>query len=297
MYSFNVDIYIYKLYFCQLFQTLGSLPQKKANKFARIDQGQIRGIPVGFFNYNIRHIIGCNYTMMRSREIIMPCLQNRRMLFIGDSTVYRWFKTLTGRLKLHYERTLHHSPSVNAPYGLELRDTEHNFFAEFLPHSTPLTMQKQLVEKDKESKKDKESPRINTITPSIAAYLDELEGNSSAIVVFHLYGHIVNYPTPIFQSRIAHARDAVERLYARAPNVQVFIKGPHAFHPPDWYLTHDIYAKVYSDMIHSAFVKLRDQVRFLDTWDMSVGMGEYHDIHPNKVVADAMVDQLLAYIC
>jgi hypothetical protein len=242
--------------------------------------------PVGFFNNNTWNIIGCQYEMMRTREKLVSCLHNTHILLIGDSTVMKWHKTLADRLQLKRFGHPGRSTKLNPKYWSSMKDTEHNFIAEFVPHGTAISMAG-----------FPSWNRVDRMTPSTASYLDDLERNSSTIVVFHFYGHVIRYPTAIFESRIAQVRDAVERLYARAPNVQVFIKGPHAFLPRAKYVTHDIYGKVYSDIIHRVFDNLRDKVVFLDNWDMTVGMGEFHNIHPNRIVGDAMVDQLLAYIC
>jgi hypothetical protein len=224
--------------------------------------------------------------MARSRDKLMTCLRNKHVLLIGDSTVMRWHRLFAERLQLPREAKIYRKTSVDNSYWYSSRDNNGTLLIECVPHGTPVPLQ--LLHTGK---------TINTMMPPIAAYLDDLDNNSSAIVVVHIYGHILRYPTIVFQLRIAHVRSAIERLFARAPNVQIFIKGPHAFLPPATVFTHDIYGKVFSEIIHREFFHLRDKVFFLDNWDMTVGMGEYHDIHPKDVVNDAMVDQLLAYIC
>jgi hypothetical protein len=242
--------------------------------------------PVGYFYENTWTIIGCQHHIVRSREKLMTCLRNKHVLLIGDSNLFILYKIVAKRLQLPWQSKIFRKTSVDNPYWFSSRDKHGTILIECVPHGTPVPLQ--LLSSSK---------NINTMTPPISAYLDDLDSNSSAIIVVYIYGHILRYPTAVFQLRMANVRSAAERLFARAPNVQIFIQGPHTYLPPAELLSHDIYGRVFSDIIHREFSNLRDKVFFLDYWDMTVGVGEYQNIHPNDVVNDAMLDQLLAYIC
>jgi hypothetical protein len=224
----------------------------------------------------------CHSNPIRSRDKYVACLRNKHILLIGDSTIGQWYDRFRQFFK---ETTVGARESKFSDFIESSVETRPNILVEYTSHSTPCAIARKLT-------------RLNRrLMPPTEAYLDELDADSTAIVVVHIYAHFIRLPTTVFLARIRSIRKSIERLVARAPFVKVFVKGPHSFIWTPERLLHDIYGKLYADIFHLEFAHVQDRVVYLDNWDMTVGWGRADDVHPGPTVVTAMVDQLLAYIC
>ena len=130
---------------------------------------------------------------------------------------------------------------------------------------------------------------------STAQYIDEISENERAIVVVHLYMHVVNFHQSVFELKMKLIVATIENLLKRNPNVKVFVKGPHSYQygPAGWDRMNDFYGLLYTNILYKLFSRLQDKVIFLNNRDSSEALQCLRN-HPPKMVVRGMMEQLLS---
>jgi len=207
-------------------------------------------------------------------------LRNKRLVLFGDSTMRQWFENMVGRWKCTY--TTERKNYSTWHKRTACANTQYNFTVEWLPHSQPFY--------------GGDDQRYTTT--SIARHLDETGSNDNAIFVLYLYVHMMGYHHSLFRVKIRKIREAVERLLERNNAVKFMLRGPHTFtDPPAWKRRlSDFHALVYKHVLYEEFRGLHDKIIYLDHKDITNAI-PIGDPHPPQLVVDAMVDQILDYLC
>ena len=89
---------------------------------------------------------------------------------------------------------------------------------------------------------------------------------------------------------------AIRRLLQRNPDVQVYVRGPHATGSNMFCLQGDYHADRCFRVLREEFKDLRDQVVLLNAWDMTVA-NENFDIHPSAHVRNTLCRMVLSHVC
>ncbi|XP_060085019.1 NXPE family member 4-like [Ylistrum balloti] len=238
--------------------------------------------PTGFYKNNTWKNLICKSTLQRTKEDYFKCLSGRRLLILGDSTNRIWFVYLVGYLGLKFttgrwDEIKDKSWQRYAHATLKSR----NMSIEWAPHELPFYG-------------NHHSSRLNV--RSVAFRLDEIPANSSDIVVLHWYLHIARVSHKIFREHVRNAKESVIRLLKRAPNIKIFIKGPHALTYVTNMLPYDFIRQIEQQILFDEFLDLQDRIIYLDQWDATVANENVH-VHPNMSVNADMVHSMLSYIC
>lgn len=206
------------------------------------------------------------------------CLVGRHLLFIGDSNL----RTIGRSLIKHLGLTLHIGTlDSNIPQDTFACSREKNMSISQFPHHLPYYVY-QFIDNRK-------------FTP-VAKRLDDIPAGNNSIVIIHMWLHLLRIDVNPFRDQVRTIRHSIERLLNRAPHVDVFIKGPHAFTFRDQRLPADDMARRHEQIWFEEFQGLHHKVVYLDNWDMTVG-NENGNAHPNATVVEDMVRNLLAHIC
>jgi hypothetical protein len=139
-----------------------------------------------------------------------------------------------------------------------------------------------------------DSNRLNI--RSVGSRLDEIPGNSNAIIILHWYLHVARASYVNYREHIQNAKTSILRLYERSPNVRILIKGPHSVQYFSNIEPHDYVKKYQQQILFEEFSEFRDKIIYLDEWDMTVG-NENVNVHPQKAVNIEMIHNFMSYVC
>ena len=202
-------------------------------------------------------------------------------MFFGDSTSRCWFVYLTEFMGLKF--TLGRWDEIKDKAWQKYAYATHkrlNVSLAWAPHELPFYGDRTSVKNIR----------------SVAYRLNSIPMDSRGIVVFHWFLHTVRLSPTVFREHVVNARNAVIKLIKRAPEVSVFIKGPHAHLFRGNTSPHDYVRRANEQIIYEEFSDLRDNVTFLEQWDITVS-SENPDIHPSRSMNAVMVHHLLSHVC
>jgi hypothetical protein len=133
----------------------------------------------------------------------------------------------------------------------------------------------------------------------VAKQIDNITSKGSLILVIHYYLHISYSHLNVVFMRLKAAKEAIQRLMDRNPDVIVGIRGPHVT-SIEYNFNHAIGGDnlgIYlNEMTRYVFKDLKHKVVFLDGWGMTIAL-ENEFIHPVDAVPFEMMRTLLAFKC
>ncbi|XP_021376491.1 NXPE family member 2-like isoform X2 [Mizuhopecten yessoensis] len=238
--------------------------------------------PTGYYQKGKWKNLICNTELPRTPKDYFKCLEGRRLLILGDSTNRLWFANLMGFLGLTFTSGRWDEIKDKAwqKYAhAELKSRRISI--DWAPHELPFYG-------------TQGSLRYNIRSEGFR--LDEIPANSSDIVVLHWYLHIARVSHDIFREHVRNARQAVLRLVKRAPNVDIFIKGPHSLTYVDNLLPYNFIRQKEQQILFEEFSDLLNRVIYLDQWDATVANENVH-VHPTVSNTVDMIHTMLSYIC
>ncbi|XP_053376872.1 NXPE family member 4-like [Mercenaria mercenaria] len=231
--------------------------------------------PTGFFyggKWNLRNCLGT------SQQRLMSCLRNRRLYLIGDSTVRQWFTAVLDRFKCKMaNEDFWKCPKCQKKVQCTNKDI--NFETVWYQHGQPNRMKTGWYTK-------------NTWY-STSYHIDKIPREERAIVLIHIYLHVHGYHSDVFKQRMQIIRKSVENYLSQSKHSIVLIKAPHThFDVP----LGDFSGYVFSKILFDVFDGLHDKVVLLNNRDATQAQHEV-PIHPRKNIVNAMVDQMMSYVC
>ena len=119
------------------------------------------------------------------------------------------------------------------------------------------------------------------------------------VLVMHYYRHFTTYSVQVYRQRVQEARRTVQELLDQYPHVQVLVRGVHTAYDVlgnKVLMIGDNSALWYNSIWKEEFAGLRDRVRYLDYWDLTVA-AENIPSHPDHPYAMEMIKTLFGYIC
>ena len=231
--------------------------------------------PVGFLFHNKWLPIFCSNTIEDSVTAYNKCLQNRHFQMFGDSTLRQWLLFLEKMLNfVTIGKFRQHRPIVTV-------NKQFNSAMFWYTHGYPF-----LHPTDSNNKAFSKPPHV---------YLDKLPKGCNNFIIINLYLHFNVYSPDVLQ-RQAHALvKSIHKLLERSPNVTIAFKGFHSFRDGTFYLD-DYWASVYDVIIRREFASLRDNVIYLDCWDITMST-ENKDFHNPYATDREMVHNILNLMC
>ena len=202
-------------------------------------------------------------------------------MFFGDSASRYWFVYLTEFMRLKFKLGRWDEIKDKAWQKYAYADHKRlNVSVTWAPHELPMYGGKTSVKNIR----------------SVANRLNSVPAGSKGIVLLHWYLHTARVGPATYREHVVNARDAVSKLIKRAPEVSVFIKGPHAHLFKRNTSPHDYVRRFNEQILYEEFYELRDHVTFLDQWDITVS-SENPWVHPSRSNNLMMVHHLLSHVC
>ncbi|XP_016340402.1 NXPE family member 3-like [Sinocyclocheilus anshuiensis] len=241
----------------------------------RCRSGLTTPVPAGFYLKDIWKSFVCNTQQFNSTRM-GDCLKNKIVYLLGDSTTRQWFEYLEKNVP-DLKRMDLHTPCTGGPLmAVELKN---NIIIHWRPHGVPLRFSKLLI----------------TNLHYISNDIDEIAGDSHAVVVFTFFAHRVFHPLTFYVHEVAKIRQSVVALLSRAPQTTVIIKsgntaGRKNIFQSDWYTMqlNTVMQEMFRDI---------NGVIYLDVWQMTSCHYLRESIHPGPVIVANEVKTFLSYVC
>ncbi|XP_019634595.1 PREDICTED: uncharacterized protein LOC109477686 [Branchiostoma belcheri] len=230
----------------------------------------------GYWFNGTWYSLKCQSRKFPSVRSVFGCLQNKSVLFFGDSTIRQWWKFLMNLPKLPQTgRAAYHAAAVYGIYNTTLEFTFHHFPRNNDQINLQFKMHHYLAER-----------------------IDGIKGGPNAVLVLGLWGHYTAEHIETFRSRLYGIRYAIERLHSRYPDTKVIWRTSntrdhhrwfHFVENSDWY--------AYQLLLEAKKIFKGLNIAIIDVWEMTSCM--WHDpvMHAPEDVVRNQVDLLLSYIC
>lgn len=209
-------------------------------------------------------------------ERVRKCVRNTTLVFLGDCNMRKWWLAVRHFLPCSKvkEGTWH------APMLCEVEKSGSTVL--FAPHAMPFNV----------------GTHTDLHTLPLSAALARIPRDRRPVVVLHYYLHTQNYPVHAYVDRARAARRAMEGFLRSRPDALFFVRGPHAVYDGRGHHANfgDSFAPQYVRVWEEELRPLRDHVRFLDFWDMSVA-AENCGQNPVDSVDLQMLKVLFGYWC
>uniref|UniRef100_A0A8C2DTT2 NXPE C-terminal domain-containing protein n=1 Tax=Cyprinus carpio TaxID=7962 RepID=A0A8C2DTT2_CYPCA len=244
----------------------------------RCRSGLTTPVPAGFYFKDVWKSFVCNTQQLNSSQM-GNCLKNKIVHLLGDSTTRQWFEYLEKNVP-GLKRMDLHTPRTGGPLmAVELKN---NIIIHWRPHGVPLRFSKMLI------------TNLHYINDDI----DEIAGDSHAVVVFTFAAHRVFHPLTFYVHEVAKIRQSVVALLSRAPQTTVIIKSGNTAGRKVhlgleildfWGFTHYLLMR---EMFRDV-----NGVIYLDVWQMTSCHYLRENIHPGPVIVANEVKTFLSYVC
>ncbi|XP_046325608.2 NXPE family member 4-like isoform X2 [Haliotis rufescens] len=125
--------------------------------------------------------------------------------------------------------------------------------------------------------------------------MDRLPNTTKDIVVLYLYVHFTLVHPDEFRRHVRRLVPSAKNLLARAPNVTLAVRGPHAYFRGTQSLL-SYWGLIYSDIWHEEFASLHDKIVYLDFWDLTMARPSA-DVHADMSIVHQMVHKMMSLLC
>ena len=209
---------------------------------------------------------------------IGSCLKNKKVYFLGDSTLLLWHKNLADILDAE-------GPAWNS-------------VAKSFNISLIFNFHKHTVHKASSAKRWEGKPGQFVYEVDVIDRISH--GDCNFVVLLGPGFHFVQWSKDALVERLVHLRSAIFRLHENCPKVPVIIKTPHPY-----------YEKSYGELLN---ISLSDYLVFeirrlilqifnetdvfvVDAWDLNLAYPARNVVHMPKGAIDAEVSMFLSYTC
>ncbi|XP_071114443.1 NXPE family member 3-like [Haliotis cracherodii] len=229
--------------------------------------------PNGYFYTNKWHSLMCHDTLPRTIDAYRQCLKGRTLWLHGDSTSAQ-FKTALHSFLRFPSHADAHVPVID-------KDPLHNFSVSWHAHELPFYHGA------------RHYPRYSNQAQHIM--MDRLPNTTKDIVVLYLYVHFTLGHPDEFRRHVRRLVPSAKNLLARAPNVTLAVRGPHAYFRGTQSLI-SYWGLIYSDIWHEEFASLHDKIVYLDFWDLTMARPSA-DVHADMSIVHQMVHKMMSLLC
>ncbi|XP_005347328.3 NXPE family member 1 [Microtus ochrogaster] len=218
----------------------------------------------------------CKQSLLNSSQI-NDCLKRKLIYFLGDSTLRQWIEYFPKVAKKLKPFDLHGTGLYKKHV---LLDAEGHTLVEWKKHSHPfITVNLYSVIDD----------------GYIPQEIDRLLGDKDTAIAITLGQHFRPFPMELFIRRAISIRNAIERLFLRAPDTKVIIKTENI---REMYIDTEKFGDFHG---YIQYLTLKDifkdlRVGIIDAWDMTIACHS-NILHPPEQVIGNQIAMFLNYIC
>ena len=233
-------------------------------------------LPSGYALNKRWRFINCSNALEFTEPHYIQCLNDKRIYFIGDSTLRQYLEVLAKFIKLN---VTYYAFSVTA------YSKKHNIRLFWRKHEMPFHNQ-ELYDQHKVQSTDFQ---INKLANNTA-----IKG-SSLVVVVHYGAHLQAFPPSVFRSRLRKLVNALRRLLQVKPEVTILVKGAApVIQDTHWF---DVrISLIFNEILFQEFSVLKDHVIYLDVFSVSVAFNNIA-LHPRALIVQNMIHQFMSYLC
>lgn len=231
--------------------------------------------PSGFIFMDTWYPRLCSLGMPIAEATYSSCLANKTLWLSGDSTSIQFVIQLNNVLGLAPLIPRTHEPK-------RIYHRSRNYSVAWAAHGFPYFPGGNVQH------------RSSLIPPQ--AQFKYTANNSRDIFVLYVNIHLMLVHPRVFRQHVRIMAQETSTLLARAPNVTVAVRGPHAFYQHPYKEIYSYWGLLFRDIIHEEFRPLRDRVIFLDYWDMTVALAPI-DFHPRPQIVQMMIQNMMAFVC
>lgn len=213
----------------------------------------------------------CNIQITQNPQVYFRCYNNRHVIFLGDSTTRHWLTDISTFLHLPVQQGWEHY------HRLFLYNRDTNLSMETMSHVPTWAHAPNIYE--------------------IPKFIDKVPANSKTIVVLHWFQHIArccNYT--MFYDPVTQTKQALIRMFRRAPEVKVIIKTPHGMGERYANVPWDFSAWFIQVVLYDVLHDLKDRILFLNVKDLTVSELNTSG-HPSHMINYLQIHMMTAYIC
>ena len=237
----------------------------------------------GFYLNGKWHMPFCESKMTVSKDTFRKCLQNKTMVFLGDSTIREYASFLLPDKISLLSIDIKNRNSKNRTYHPQSTFNEYGIRIVYKKHELPF---------------HHSNVPVNGVT-SLATELVNLAESDipgdDLIVLMNYDTHMHAYPPDEIRVRFKRIASAVNILLHKKPTARVFYKGPHVCFDDSRYFDLRV-SLIYKDIIFEEFKHLFDKVIYLDVWSISLAFNN-EDLHPQYNAKRSQLQQFMSFIC
>ncbi|XP_033104543.1 NXPE family member 4-like isoform X2 [Anneissia japonica] len=232
----------------------------------------------GFWYRNTWHSFACR-SRSWSRKQIRTCINNKRLIFLGDSTTRQWCE----KLLLHLDVDV---PEDLSRKGYDIVTDFLNLTFQFHPYVLGNG-----IEKVSEGKFEVD------VLDSLAT------DNCHYVIMISPWAHYEVWTKEAYLSRLEHIKAGIISFRQKCPDTKFVIKSPHPRRHSSKSLQTFIIARLTSDVLlyeirnlmHDTFKGMG--IHFIDIWDMNLAYDSPNTIHMPLEVAIQELFMYFSHIC
>ncbi|XP_078492182.1 NXPE family member 4-like [Ciona intestinalis] len=235
--------------------------------------GMTQSRPSGYFVSGTWKSTFCK-NAVKSFEEARPCLENKEIYFLGDSTTRQYYYLFTTKMGSTVTEPPYHQGYWHEPKTF-ITDKIRIYYR---PHGPPL----------QNNGPPHTKPYVTDVIDEIAPGLHEV------VIVFNQGLHIIYYEPSLFIHRMRGIRDAMLKLNKRRTNVRFIYRSQRALNPSYGQINGWL-AYRYDALTREIFKGVKNFFYF-DVWDMSV-VWPLNEFHPKQLYLEQEGIYLCNFIC
>ncbi|XP_072043643.1 NXPE family member 3-like [Amphiura filiformis] len=225
----------------------------------------------GFYYKNVWVSLQCKKSKFEKNKMIQ-ILQNKTLIFFGDSTVRQWLEYITDTFRNDFCITKLGATKFrySVRYNMTLTHTFHGFPIRTGHATAP-------------------------ICEYVANRIDALKtGGPDVIIVLTIWAHFTATSLEFYQDRLLSIKNAIIRFQKRYPGTRIFIKSANTREKgtptmSNWYAWE-------CDQVMRMMLGHIPGITIIDVWGMTTGHYTGFHVHPDQSVVRNEVDMLLSLI-
>lgn len=226
-------------------------------------------------------LYNASWTSFTKRDVInieqstlTPCVRNKRIYFIGDSTIRMVYSHVLSVLQM---KDSGFDNTVAWSRGRDAENVLLNFTMHYRAHGPPLI-----------------NPGPEDSRPYISDTLDGMTtGGKGTVILLTLGYHFLVLTPDVYLNRLQIIKTVIKDLITRLPGIKIIVKGLH-YHGGEMHKL--LWATYLFEVILRNELGFLPGVTFIECWDETLVYNNQL-VHPTGYVLEQMISHIFGYIC